>query len=107
MHIDIVRIIVGMSPEARNLNAKDRDGQTALAAAAAFGVVEGVKILLDAGADAMVYDYCTPPRTALSRAKDGLARAETDEARARYEKIIQLFESHSHQCPSRECLAGP
>ena len=107
MHIDIVRIIVGMSPEARNLNAKDRDGQTALAAAAAFGVVEGVKILLDAGADAMVYDYCTPPRTALSRAKDGLARAETDEARARYEKIIQLFESHNHQCPSRECLAGP
>ena len=54
LHIDIVRIIVGMPPEARNLNSKDRDGQTALAAAAAFGVVEGVKILLDAGADATV-----------------------------------------------------
>lgn len=62
-------------------DAREKDGQIALAVAAHKGIVEGVRLVLNAGADSTLRDARSPPRTALSRAGKSLGKPDTDVAR--------------------------
>jgi ankyrin repeat protein len=110
-HLKIVKLLV--ANEDVDKNAREKDGQTALAVAASCGNLEVVEVLLNAHADPTLRDRCSPARTALSRARAKLKAASTEPPLAkaakmlRFQQVINLLERCKSQLPNPEEMEAP
>lgn len=87
-HLEIVRIL--LSSGKVDINAQDENGKTALTVAAIFGVKEGVKMLLNAGANRTIRD--DNRMTPLDYVREKLMWEKDQEMKRRFGQIFECLE---------------